>query len=268
MTEERVLNMKISPNNFKKVAVAGISLIVIFGVIAGIYHLNGNSTDITATEVMQEIGATESESILSLQDIHESVALITEDSLRFKTEYEALNRESNEDGTYKYTHLSINEDNNAVYLEYTDLIDFVNYGTGLLYFGRPACPWCRLLVPPMLEFANENGVPVYYYDIEKDREENNAKYINILSIFQAYLPTDTVTQSEDEHDFDPKLKRVVLPQLFFMENGRVQADLLMFQHEYLRDNEPEKVKQLLGDMQNSTAVTSGNDIDDEDCGCE
>jgi len=123
-------------------------------------------------------------------------------------------------------------------------------------------------VPPLLEFADENGVPVYYYDIEQDREENNEKYINILSVFQAYLPTDIVTQSEDEHDFDPELKRVVLPQLFYMENGRVQADLLMFQHEYLRDDEPEKVKKLLGEMKNSTAVTPGSNIDYDDCGCE
>ena len=211
----------------------GIYFLLITGIITGIYYLNGSVTDITAKEEIEEI-----EEITG--------------ALRFKTEYEALNGELNEDGTSKYTHLLISEDNNIMYLEYADLMDFVSSGTGLLYFGRPACPWCRLLVPPLLEFADENSAPVYYYDIEQDREENNEKYINILSVFQAYLPTN----------------RVVLPQLFYMQNGSVQADLLMFQHEYLSDNEHEKVKQVLSDMRNPTAVTPDSNIDYDDCACD
>ena len=82
------------------------------------------------------------------------------------------------------------------------------------------------------------------------------------------MPTDAVTQSEDDPGFDPELKRVILPQLFFMENGKVQADLLMFEHEYLRDNEPEKIKKLLGDARSFEAVTPRNTVEYDDCGCE
>ena len=106
-----------------------------------------------------------------------------EDSMRFKYEYEALNSEKNEDGTNRYSYLSINEDNNVVYLSYEELLDFSNYGTGMLYFGRPACPWCRLLIPYMLEFADSSGTFIYYYNIEEDREANNERYKSILSIF-------------------------------------------------------------------------------------
>ena len=185
------------------------------------------------------------------------------DSLRFKMEYEALNYEQNDDGTNRYAYLSIDEDNNIVYLTYADLLDFIDNGVGLLYFGRPACPWCRLLVPHMLEFAKEADVPIYYYDIEADRAANNHRYRYLLSVFGDYLPTDTVTQNEDDPDFDPELKRVVLPQLFFMRNGEVQANVLMFQHEYLSDDDSEKINQILSDMHNAISSRFGGAVDDD-----
>ena len=177
----------------------------------------------------------------------------TIDSLRFKEEYEAINDELDDDGNAKYTFLSVNKENNIVYLTYEELLDFIESKTGLLYFGRPACPWCRLLVPHMLEFAQADNINIYYYDIENDRAENNENYKKILSILGDYLPTDTVTQNEDDLNFDPDLKRVVLPQLFFIKKGEIKADLLFFQHEYLRDDKPEEVIQLLRDSYSSTA---------------
>jgi thiol-disulfide isomerase/thioredoxin len=173
------------------------------------------------------------------------------DALRFKQEYEALNDVLNDDRTNKYFYLSISEHNNIVYLTYEQLVDFTSNGTGLLYFGRPACPWCRLLVPHLLEYAKEAGVNIYYYDIEQDRSENNEQYQHILRIFRGYLPTDTVTQSEEEPDFNQGLKRVVLPQLFYLDNGEITFDILMFQHEYLEHDESEKIKQLLHNMHNT-----------------
>jgi len=99
----------------------------------------------------------------------------------------------------------------------------------------------------MLDFAQEDKIQVYYYDIEKDRAENNDSYKNILSIFGEYLPADTVTQSEEDPDYDPGLKRVVLPQLFFIKKGDVKADLYLYMHEYLRDDDSAALKQLLRD---------------------
>ena len=169
------------------------------------------------------------------------------DPSRFKEEYEALNSELNEDGTNKYSIVSIDKNNNIVYLTFDELMDFIGGKTGLLYFGRPGCPWCRVLIPYMLEFAGEDNVYIYYYDIEEDRAENNENYKTILSLLGNYLPTDTVSQDEDDPDFDPDLKRVVLPQLFFIKNGEVKDDWYLYQHEYLRNNEADKVKQSLRD---------------------
>ena len=175
----------------------------------------------------------------------------TEGSLRFKQEYEELNDVLNDDGTNRYFYLAIDEDNNIVYLTYEKLLDFTSGGKGLLYFGRPACPWCRLLIPYMLEYAKEADVNIYYYDIERDRDEDNEQYRNILRIFRGYFPTDTVTQNENDRDFNPGLKRVVLPQLFYMHNGAIKFDLLMFRHEYLENGESEKIAQLLHAVYNA-----------------
>ena len=171
----------------------------------------------------------------------------TKDPLRFKQEYEALNDDLKEDGTNEYTFLSIDEKNKIVYLAYEELTDFIKSKTGLLYFGRPGCPWCRLLLPDLLKYAQEDNIDIYYYDIEKDRDENNDNYKNILSMLGEYLPTDVVTQDEDDPDFDPGLKRVVLPQLFFIKNGEVKADLYLYRHEFLSNKESAKVIQLLRD---------------------
>ena len=186
---------------------------------------------------------------------------LTDSPLRFKEEYEALNSVLNSDGTPQYSFVTIEETNKVIYLTYEGLLYFFNNNkSGLLYFGRPGCPWCRRLVPIMLDYAKEDDIDVFYYDIEKDRAENNEEYKTILSLLGDYLPTDTVTQSEGDADFDPGLKRVILPQLFFINNGEVESGLLMFEHEFLRDNETDKVIQLLRD--NYAPIATGADSGD------
>ena len=118
----------------------------------------------------------------------------------------------------------------------------------------------------MLEYAKQDKVDIYYYDIELDRDENNEKYKTVLSLLGEYLPTDTVTQKENDPDFDPDLKRVVLPQLFFMENGIVKSEICMYQHELLSNNESEKVINLLRFMYDSIDQRLNNAAELEDCG--
>ena len=178
------------------------------------------------------------------------------DALKFKAEYEALNSELNEEGQPAHKQLLIDGENNIVYLNYQDLLQFVDSGLGVLYFGRPGCPRCRDLVPTMLDFAKEKGIPIYYYNIEQDRTEHNEQYKHILSLFDAYLSIDTITQNEEDPDFDPTLKRVILPHLFFMETGEIKADLYAFQHEYLEYGEVENMRRLLIDKYSTIAGSS------------
>lgn len=208
----------------KKIIIIGILLVI--GLILGYYFISKNNDKVNS------------------------------DAIRFKKEYEALNDELNDDGSKKYTKMSIDENNKIVYLDYEELIDFINNGTGTLYIGRPGCPWCRLLIEPMFEFAEENNVNIYYYNIEKDRTENNDRYKNVLKLLDEYLPIDTVTQNEDDKDFDKTLKRVVLPHVFFIDGGEIQNEILLYQHEFLKNNEKEKMKDLLDIKSKSYCDTS------------
>ena len=173
------------------------------------------------------------------------------DAIKFKNEYETLNTELDDEGNNKYTKISISKNNKIKYLTYDELIDFIDNKTGILYFGRPGCPWCRLLVPTVLDFAKENKINIYYYNIEKDREENNDKYKNILKLLNEYLPTDTVTQNQEDSDFNENLKRVILPHLFFIQKGQVKDEIMLYQHEYLKNKEDEKIKALLSEKYNT-----------------
>ena len=168
-----------------------------------------------------------------------------EDRIQFKEDYEKVNAELDADGDPLYKHLTIGEANNFVYLTYDEVLDFITNGTGILYLGRPECPWCRVLVPIMQDFAKEEKIYIYYYDIEADRNENNERYHKIIELMGDYLPIDTVTQKETDKNFNPKLKRVVLPQLFFMKGGKVKEDLMAYQHECLEKNQKDEMKALL-----------------------
>ena len=179
------------------------------------------------------------------------------DGKKFKKEYEALNGKIDEDDGSNYLKLSIEKENKVTYLEFDELTDFMENRSGILYFGRPACPWCRDLVPALIEFVKEKDSNIYYYNIETDREENNENYKKILSKLSEYLPTDTVTQKEDDPDFKSDQKRVVLPQLFFLKYGKVKADLLFYEHECLKNKDAVGVKNLLSEAYKTI----------EDCGC-
>jgi len=203
----------------KKIIISILVVVVIGIVVGGFFFFKGGCTD-PMTEA---------------------------DALKFKAEYESLNSEIGEDGNPVHKALHIDVDNNVIYLKYADLLAFADSGNGILYFGRPGCPRCRDLLPIMLDFSKERNVAIHYYNIEQDRTEHNDQYQHILSLFDAYLPVDTVTQNEEDPDFDPTLKRVILPHLFFIEKGEIKADLYAFQHEYLAYGEIDNMKRLLVD---------------------
>jgi predicted bacteriocin transport accessory protein len=137
------------------------------------------------------------------------------DGKKFKKEYEELNSVKQEDGTYKYTTLDIDANNPIKYLTIDEVFEFFDSGTGFIYLGRPACPWCRRAIPVMLDAAKENKLnTIYYYDIEQIRNDNTNEYKKLV---------DTVTQSEEDEDFDPTLKRIVVPDFYTVKDGKIVA---------------------------------------------
>ena len=148
---------------------------------------------------------------------------VTEDSKAFKIEYEKDNNEVYSSGR-EYVKLDIPEENPFVYLNYEQTINLIENGTGILFFSRPGCPYCRSTMIATIEFARQNEIEkIYYYNPEEIRTAYSPEYIYLLELLAEYLPTDYVSQKEEDDDFNWDLKRLVVPHLFFINNGNVIA---------------------------------------------
>jgi thiol-disulfide isomerase/thioredoxin len=76
------------------------------------------------------------------------------DALKFKNEYESINGDKIGETDYKVRKLNIPEDNPFVYAEANDIISMMdNNDTFVVYFGFSSCPWCRSVLPTLLEVA-------------------------------------------------------------------------------------------------------------------
>jgi len=93
-----------------------------------------------------------------------------EDALKFKEDYESLNGvETSHEGVY-YREISISEDNPIVYSSFKDVSERIdNKEDFIVYVGFSACPWCRTVIPYVLESAEENKIDtIYYVNVRED----------------------------------------------------------------------------------------------------
>lgn len=97
----------------------------------------------------------------------------------------------------------------------------------------------------MFEFASENKIKtIYYYNPETIRSENSLEYKKLLEILDEYLSVDLVTQKEDDENFDSNLKRLVVPNLFFVVNGEIVGNYNEDRSEYRNEITDEQKKDL------------------------
>ncbi len=150
-----------------------------------------------------------------------NVNIYDSDTIKFKNEYEALNSVQNDDGTNKYMYIEIPEDSNIKYIDENQVINILEGGTGIIYFGMPECPWCRTMIVPLLEEVNKKGVTLYYYNPKEIRNLNTEEYQKIVEYLKDYLKTDTTTQKESDAGFDESKKRLYMPDVYFIRNGNV-----------------------------------------------
>ena len=150
------------------------------------------------------------------------------DASKFKEEYESLN---GKDGPNQkeYVNIEVDEDNPFVYIEVDEVIEKLQKGTSVIYFGFPECPWCRNLVPVLIDAANELGVDkIYYYNAVEIRDkkildengniatvtEGTKEYKKIVEILYKYLPSYNGLK-------DDSIKRLYLPTVVFIKDGKV-----------------------------------------------
>lgn len=156
------------------------------------------------------------------------------DALKFKEEYESLNEETNNNGN-KYRLLEIEEGNPFIYKSASDIVEMIdNKETFVVYFGFASCPWCRSVVPSLIEVATDLGISsIYYVDVKEIRDtleldeegnivtqkEGTDAYYQLLekldSVLESYLLTD-----QDDNEIDTGEKRIYAPNIIAIVDGQ------------------------------------------------
>lgn len=164
---------------------------------------------------------------------------VSEDSIKFKDEYESLNNKKVDDNR-SYLSIDIDSKNVVKYSTFDEVIDVIKNKTGIIYLGFPECPWCRNLVPVLLDAAKQNNIDtIYYLNIKNDRDQYEVKddkltykldsnnneikgskgYFNLLDALDEYL-NDYVIKFEDK-TYEVGEKRIYAPTVIFVRDGEI-----------------------------------------------
>lgn len=163
----------------------------------------------------------------------------SEDSIKFKEEYETLNNKEASLGR-KYKELELSESNPIKYSNYDELLDIIENKTGIIYLGFPECPWCRTALPVLFEAAKENNIDtIYYLNIRNERDSyvvedgkltyaldgngNEIKgsegYFKLLEALDEHLSDYVI--SVDGETYEVGEKRLYAPSVIFVRDGKV-----------------------------------------------
>lgn len=124
------------------------------------------------------------------------------DGAKFEKEYEALN----ENGIV----VDIDTNSNIKYLELTEVIDLFENKTGVIYFGFPNCPWCRNMIPILLDVTKENHEVLYYFNPSGVRGTNDENFSKLMTILDNYLTSNS-----------EGVKTLYVPDVYFIKDGSI-----------------------------------------------
>lgn len=158
----------------------------------------------------------------------------TTDADKFKEEYESVNGEKS--GSNKIRTLDISKDNPFVYKEAKDIVKAIeNNETFVVYFGFSTCPWCRSVLPYLIESAKDNKIDeIYYVDIKEIRDtleydnetgefkttkEGDKDYMKLIELLGNALE-DYKLKDEDGEDVLTGEKRIYAPNVVVVDHGK------------------------------------------------
>lgn len=134
--------------------------------------------------------------------------ILRPDSLRFKNDYEMYNIVSNANRDKIKVSIPIN--NKAKYISNNDVLNLFKDGTGVIYFGYSTCPWCRNVVPLLLDVVENSKVDnLYYYNIHSSKFDKEFKN-DLFKYIESYLRKDTNNEYV-----------IAVPDVYFIKNGKI-----------------------------------------------
>ena len=150
------------------------------------------------------------------------------DSEKFVTEYEAINGKETSYGG-NYLEIDVSNDNGIKYTDYEEVFSILENETGVIYFGFPECPWCRNLVPVLIDAKDEVGLDtIYYFNNMEDRDikeldddgnivtkkEGTKKYYKLVEKLESVLGSYKGLNNDS-------IKRLYYPTVIFVKDGKI-----------------------------------------------
>lgn len=150
---------------------------------------------------------------------------IKTDSVRFHNDYKTISK----DNVYEYA-------------TYTNVIDTLKEGTGIIYLGFPACSLCKEIVPVLNEVAKEKDVKsILYYNFRDIRDNNTDEYQALAKLLSDYIKED-----------DEGNKRISAPTIIFVNKGNIVGiyigTIKSDSEEIMTDEEKNNLKQNLSSL--------------------
>ena len=157
------------------------------------------------------------------------------DNIKFKEEYEKLNGTENSSGKTIRT-IEIPEKNPFIYKRAKDIVNMIDEEeTFIVYFGFASCPWCRSVVPTLIQVAKDNNIDkIYYVDVLNIRDILEVKegkvvtktkgltaYYDLLDRLDSVL-SDYSLKDEDGKEVETNEKRIYAPNVVAIVNGKAK----------------------------------------------
>lgn len=157
------------------------------------------------------------------------------DAINFKNEYESLNNVVRDKDGKTIKEISIDANNPVDILTEEEAISFLENGTGIIYFGFPDCPWCRSMLPVLLQtLSNLSISKLNYLNVGSIRdtlvlgaknkvevkEEGSKGYYKILELLDEVLEPYYLTNDAGKK-INTKEKRLFAPTVVAIKDGKV-----------------------------------------------
>ena len=121
------------------------------------------------------------------------------------------NSEASDATRFHQSYPSVSEKNRFVFATNQEILDIFEDGTGLVFLGFPACPWCQKLAPIANQAAEQAGLDkIYYLNIQEARKNNDDLYQKLV----AYLKNDL--QKDEQGN-----PRIFVPDLTAISDGQI-----------------------------------------------
>ena len=152
------------------------------------------------------------------------------DSSQFIEEYCSLNSTLSSNGLRVMPTVNLSDDILVKYIKSSDVVSFIENGSGVIYFGFPECPWCRSMVTKLFEAASTCNYrePILYANLVDERDTislsdnrelivedpGSDSYHEVVSILYDYLLPYSGLDN-------PEIHRLYFPMVVYFNEGNI-----------------------------------------------